>query len=317
MYNPDKMYNTLLPRLRKLEKYRVEVLAKKNMARKTCSVLAGFVLFFTIVMSVKAFSVGAFVAVLGGLCVFGVYRMITFHYKEQFDSNYKNKIVRSIAHHVDYNLTYTADEGHCPSVLCDTKHYTNMIDRYKAEDFFQGTRGSREFSFSEMHAEQEVHNGERRYWVTIFKGVLFKADFNKRMSSWVTVRPDKESGVIGWVGTKIQKFNKSIIRMDDQSFEENFKVTTGNEKEAREILTPDMQLRLLKIKRNFGKDVMISFRDGSVYVTIPSNENRFESSLDVSATSEDQVLRIASEIRYYLNLVEDLSPVDRTYLNVS
>ena len=202
------------------------------------------------------------------------------------------------------------------SVFCNAGHYATRVDRYHAEDHFEGQFGSTTISFSEIHAEREVEHNNRSSWDTIFKGVMFKADFHKEFETWVTVRPDNEVGLFGWIGKKVQNIINTLVRMEDQVFEQHFQVNAGDDQEARYILTPDMQQRLLEIRKNYGKSVIVSFQQGVVYLTIPKSENWFESSLKVSALSEKQVQRIAAEIQYFLQLVEDLDLNTRIWMKV-
>jgi len=207
---------------------------------------------------------------------------------------YKNEIISRIATHIEPSLAYSPSNGISKRKFREIGHYSGRIDRYKTEDFFQGKRDLTELYFAEIHAEYKTTSRDskgntRTTWHTLFKGVFFAADFHKDFNTWVKVRPDKESGVFGWIGTKMQKLSSSHIRMENAEFEENFKVNAGNDQEARYILTPNMQERLLNLKKYYNVDVIVSFKNGSVYITMPQKNDWFESSIFKSALSEKQI----------------------------
>ena len=316
MYNPNTIYRELLPQLEKLEELRKETLGKDRRAMKTCAVMAGGVLILAALMGTVAVKVGLITGALGLAGVIKFYNMIVDDEKSKFKLTYKNRVIKAIVQKIEPRLTYTISDGVCLSVFCKAGHYATRVDRYHAEDHFEGQFGATTISFSEVHAEREVKNNNRSSWETIFKGVMFKADFHKEFGTWVTVRPDNEVGLFGWIGKKVQSVNNTLVRMEDQVFEQHFQVNAGDDKEARYILTPDMQQRLLEVRKNYGKNVIISFQQGVVYLTIPKSENWFESSLKVSALSEKQVQRIAAEIQYFLQLVEDLDLNTRIWTKV-
>jgi len=244
------------------------------------------------------------------------YRMIVDDDKSKFKNTYKNRVIKAIVHKIDSRLTYTPYDGICSSVFCASGHYDGKIDRYHAEDHFEGQFRATTISFSEIHAEREVKHDNSSSWETIFKGVMFKADFHKEFGTWVMVRTDYEVGLFGWIGKKIQNVSSTLVRMENQDFEQCFRVNAGDDQEARYILTPDMQQRLLEVRKHLGKGVIISFQHGSVYITVPKTEDWFEASIKVSALSENQVKKIAGEIQHFLALVEALNLNTRIWTKV-
>jgi len=58
--------------------------------------------------------------------------------------------------------------------------------------------------------------------------------------------------------------------MEDPEFEEHFKVYAGNDQQARYILTPDMQQRILKLRRTHGTSIILSLKKSNIYISIPN-----------------------------------------------
>ncbi len=83
------------------------------------------------------------------------------------------------------------------SMSTSTFNHMQLFDRaaewIHTEDHFQGKLGKTAFDFLEAHAgyTQETTNsngGTQRQEVTLFRGILFSADFNKKFKSITTVR---------------------------------------------------------------------------------------------------------------------------------
>lgn len=312
MFDSKELYERLLPKLNALEKMRQGILVKKRNTQLVCVVMGVVVVVLGLGLMGAA---GLFVGfIMLGVGVFGIY----FFYQQQVGNDirryrglYKNEVITRIASEVEPGLKYSPYGGISKHQFKQIGHYSKRIDRYASEDYFHGTLGATELYFAEIHAEYKTTNtdsdgGQSTTWHTIFEGVLFAADFHKDFTTWVTIKPDKESGMFGWIGTKVQKLSSSHIRMENPEFEEHFKVNAGDDQEARYLLTPDMQERLLGLKKNYGKSVIISLEGGCVYVTIPNSEDWFESSIYESALSEEKVKRIGMQIVYFLQLVKDL-----------
>jgi len=312
MYNSNQIYTQLRPKLEELEVLRTEVLAKKKKALTICLIIGLLVLFVSFAVMSSAGIAGIFIAIFGIIILFFVYNGMVGDGVKKFHSDYKDKIISEIASHIEPSLVYQPNHGIDQSSFVEIGHYSNRIDRYQSEDHFSGQVGDTSLSFAEIHAQYKTtstdSNGKKKTtWHTLFEGVMFTADFHKNFNTWVTIKPDKESSLFGWIGTKMQKMSKSHIRMEDPEFEENFKVNAGDDQEARYLLTPDMQQRLLTVKKQYGAGVIISFQRGCAYLTIPIKDNWFEGSLKESALSESQVDRIASQIVHFLELVEAMN----------
>lgn len=312
MYDSKQVYQKLLPKLEELEILRGEVLARKSKAQMICAILGAIVALISLVVMSSAGFAGIVIAFIGVIIIVSVYGAMVGKHKRGFEYEFKDKVVGEIARTLEPSMQYSQAHGIGEAHFREVGHYSNRIDRYSTEDYFAGKLGDTSLSFAEIHAEYKTTStdskGRRKTtWHTLFKGVMFSADFHKHFDTWVTIRPDKESGWFGWIGTKMQQLNNSHIRMEDPVFEENFQVNAGDDQQARYLLTPDMQQRLLDVKEHYGSGVIISFQRGSAYLTIPIKGNWFEGSLNESVLSESQIHRISSQIGHFLHLVETLN----------
>ena len=313
MFDSKELYQRLLPKLNALEKMRQNILVKKRNTQLVSVGIGVVVLILGLVLMGAAGPIFGFI--MFGVGVLGIH----FFYQQQVGNDiktyrhlYKSEVISRIASEIEPGLKYSPDGGISKHQFKELGHYSNRIDRYASEDYFHGKLGETELYFAEIHAEYKTTSTDSdgdtsTTWHTLFEGVLFAADFHKDFNTWVTIKPDKESGMFGWIGKKIQKLSSSHIRMENPEFEEHFKVNAGDDQAARYLLTPDMQERLLGLKKNYGKNVIISLQNGYVYVTIPKSEDWFESSIYQSTVSEAQVRRIGMQIVYFLQLVKDLN----------
>ncbi|MFN3813666.1 MAG: DUF3137 domain-containing protein [Aquificaceae bacterium] len=102
----------------------------------------------------------------------------------------------------------------------------------------------------------------RTVWITVFKGVVFMADFNKSFKSKVLVVPNsvKVSG-----GLKRMK-------MEDPEFEKYFDVYGEDQVETRYILSTSLMERitrlLQKLREQGAGSMRLSFVDSQLFIAI-------------------------------------------------
>ncbi len=219
-----------------------------------------------------------------------------------FSFFYKEEVVDEIIHAFCPNAAYSPNGGVGEDLFRNSGLFTSP-DRYYAEDLIEGYLDKTSFICSEVHAEERraryTKNGVRYYWVDIFKGFLFIADFHKEFQGETTVLRDSFFKI---------KMGASRVKMENPDFEKVFDVFSTNQIEARYLITPSMMERMLKLDSNFKKGVTISFRNSTILVAIPDSKNRFEADVwsslsDMSILKSDfAVLQSLLEIVDELNL---------------
>ena len=219
-----------------------------------------------------------------------------------FSFFYKEEVVDEIIHAFCPNAAYSPNGGVGEDLFRNSGLFTSP-DRYHAEDLIEGCLDKTSFICSEVHAEERraryTKNGVRYYWVDIFKGFLFIADFHKEFQGETTVLRDSFFKI---------KMGASRVKMENPDFEKVFDVFSTNQIEARYLITPSMMERMLKLDSNFKKGVTISFRNSTILVAIPDSKNRFEADVwsslsDMSILKSDfAVLQSLLEIVDELNL---------------
>ena len=295
----DSLAQKLAPTLQVLENKRKELLRK---GRSEGLIYAAIFLVVGVIALLILKLEGIF-----GLIVIVVISVIIFitcinNKSKIFSFFYKEEVVDEIIHAFCPNAAYSPNGGVGEDLFRNSGLFTSP-DRYYAEDLIEGYLDKTSFICSEVHAEERraryTKNGVRYYWVDIFKGFLFIADFHKEFQGETTVLRDSFFKI---------KMGVSRVKMENPDFEKVFDVFSTNQIEARYLITPSMMERMLKLDSNFKKGVTISFRNSTILVAIPDSKNRFEADVwsslsDMSILKSDfAVLQSLLEIVDELNL---------------
>ena len=246
--------------------------------------------------------------------------MILYHYRagslgSRYLHAYKSSVIPRLLTLIDPGLRYDPADGIAPDTFIGTELYTTSPDRYSTEDLIHGTFGKTDLRLAEIDAEEKhtTTDSEGRTetsYVTIFKGLLFIADFNKHFQGRTFVFPDFAESTFGNFGRMFQKWSgrrdTSLIRLEDPEFENAFAVYSTDEIEARYILSTALMRRLLHLRERFGKDVRIGFKESSIVLAVPHRESFLEPSARVSAFETGQIEKMLTELQYFLELIEEL-----------
>jgi hypothetical protein len=184
-------------------------------------------------------------------------------------------------------------------------------DRYSGKDYFEGTHGKTRLHFSLVHAEERYettttdtdsdgHTTTRteEHWRDIFKGLFFAADFNKHFNGCTLVRAGKAGIFSGLFG--------NLVKLEDPRFNQQFKVYSSDQMEARYLLTPRMMERLLDLKDSLGS-IELSFVGSWVNIAAGGFPyNAFEPDVKHPFTDPAQVERTLGWIFLVVGIVEEL-----------
>lgn len=213
-------------------------------------------------------------------------------------SFYKEEVVAEVIHAFCPAATFSPDRGIAEDLFASCGLFTSP-DRYHAEDLIEGRLDKTSFICSEVHAEERrartTKNGVQYYWVDIFKGFLFMADFHKEFRGNTTVLRNSLFKL---------KAGESRVKMESPEFEKVFDVFSTDLIEARYLITPTMMERMLKLNSAFKNGITISFRNSSILVAIPDSKDRFEASV-WSSMSDMRLLKSDFAVLQSLLLIVD------------
>ena len=192
-------------------------------------------------------------------------------YRKQQDF-YRRNVIPHLVGMMEYDLKYSPDKGLAREKFEKFRLF-GSFSRYHSEDLLTGTLGRTAIEISEVCIKRRKKSKNGSTYVTVFRGVVFVADFNKHFSGRTVLLPDVAERCFGkLVGNflqKIQHGEEKLVRLENSEFEKTFAVYGSNEQEVRYILTPDMMEKLLALQRQERSPMRILFENGCIVLAIP------------------------------------------------
>ncbi|WP_291153438.1 DUF3137 domain-containing protein [Flavobacterium sp. UBA7680] len=231
---------------------------------------------------------------------------------KKYKMAYKTNVVGSALKNINESLTITPRSGLPEYEFRSSELFTTESDRYKTQDLISGTNDKTSFWFAEVHAEYKTEtstkNGTRTQWHTIFKGIVFVADFNKNFNVSTVVRPKGFGEAFGsWFSKNVFSFgNTDVIELENIDFSNKFVTYSSNQIEARYILTPAMMERILDLNGKCDETISVSFIHSKMYIAFPLSENYFEAPIHSSLLDPDLLSGDLSIVRFMHDIVHEL-----------
>lgn len=317
----DAVVEGMRPMLDEMEARRQWVIEQRNKGNQ-----------ILLIASLLALGVGLFVLIstesmfglMVGGGVFGVswfiVRMTYFApIKARYEQDFKGAIYRRLTEELVPGMQYTPMVGLSQAVFESAGLHQSRIDRYHSEDQFSGKVGDTELWFSEVKAERKDTSTDsdgrsRTSWHTVFDGILWMADFNKHFSSDVVVQPDIAEKAFGWFGSALQKLGGSLVKLENTEFERHFVVRGADQVEARYILTPDLQERILELRGHLNDSIQLAFRGRWLFLCFANKSDWFEVDLEHPSDSMGQIKEFAWQLQKCCGIVEQLNLNTRIWL---
>ena len=282
----------------------LELLRKK--AKKSC--LTG--IFITIGVTIVAFLLTNLAPVAVVCLVMGI--VITFISSsapsKEFISAFKETFVLKSLNSVFTDLNYTPEEGIPESVIRDTQ-MMDMGDRYYSNDYISAKYKDINVVQSDVHIEEERETTDSdgnttTTWVTIFRGRWMIFDFNKTFKANIQVcqKGFGNAQISNW-GTAL-KYKK--VLMEDQDFNNNFRIYAQSEHEAFYILTPALMEKIKRLTSSIYGSVLLCFIDNKLHVGIQNNRDSFEHSIFTKIDENKVTEEISKDIKLITSFVDEL-----------
>lgn len=236
-------------------------------------------------------AVGAFL----GVAVYGVVSaLLTASKRRNFRSNFKSRVVASIAK--SFGLSYDENDGLGADEFFEI--YDCYINEQSSEDMMSGEVQGVRVRFSDFYAAEKVRTKNGTRTDVKFHGVLFVADFHKRLNCEVRVC-HKNSRNLRRYGQR--------ANMDDVKFEEFFDVYTTDQVGARYALTPLLMQRLTEVYLRLGSQINAVLREDKIYVAIETWRDNFEPRIDCSLKQDATIALYVDEIGALVGIVSELN----------
>lgn len=190
-----------------------------------------------------------------------------------------------------YQSEYQPNQHVSQLMIANSKLFDFHIDKYRGDDLFTGKIGLTAFEFSELELIQiqrstDSKGNTTRKDVTMFKGILFIADFNKKFNGITTLHAENfiSNSFLGKLAQPLTRLSrgsydgqkKLSIDLESEEFNEAFDITTTDEIEARYILSSSMIERILEFRRRHPQKIQLSFIDSLMCISLADSKNYFE-----------------------------------------
>lgn len=230
-----------------------------------------------------------------GISVYGIVSaLLTESKRRNFRSNFKNRIVASIAK--SFRLSYDESGGLGTDEFFEI--YDCYINEQSSEDMMSGEVQGVRVSFSDFYAAEKVRTKNGTRTDVKFQGVLFVADFHKRLNCEVRVCHKNSRN--------LRKYGQRA-NMDDVKFEEFFDVYTTDQVGARYALTPLLMQRLTEIYLRLGSQINAVLKEDKIYVAIETWRDNFEPRIDCSLKQDATMALYVDEIGALVGIVSELN----------
>lgn len=312
---PEKLLSEAAPAQLRLEDLRWQLCARRKKTLAISGGAAGLCAVLALAGIAAKSPMLAIIAGVGAVAAFVCMFVFATNASSKYAAAYKHDICNIIARHFSPSLRYDENDGISSGVFKASGIFSQSPDRYKTSDLVEGAYGKTKLRFARIHAEkrhvEHGKNGTRTRYTTIFKGVLFIADFNKHFRGRTSVRTDVAEKLLGKFGRVFQKTgailgSEKLVQLESPGFEKEFAVFSDDQVEARYILSPALMERMIALKKRIGADVQFSFRDSNVFIAIPHTADLFAASLAIPASDTAQLEDNHRRLAFFLGIVDDL-----------
>lgn len=271
--------------------------------------IVGFII--TIILTLVSFMMlksffSVFFVLIFGLVITIV---ITSGPSKKFSLAYKETYVLKSLKSVFEDLVYEPDKGIDESIIANTG-MMYMGDRYSANDYVAGKYKNINIVQSDIHIEKrevvtDRDGNTKEEWTTIFMGRWMMFDFNKSFKANIQVcqKGFWNSKLGNWDSRNTYK----KVMLEDQEFNNNFRVYAQDEHEAFYVLTPTIISKIKDLSNNISGKLLFCFVDNKLHVGIANNSDSFEHSIFTKIDEEDIMNNISKDIKLITNFVDELN----------
>ncbi len=283
---------------------KLEMLRKKAKNIISIGILSSIVIAFTLFFITSALPLLIIVLVVGIAITF----MISSKPSRDFILAFKETFVLNSLKSVFTDLNYEPEKGIAESVIRNTQ-MMDMGDRYSSNDYISAKYKNINVVQADVHIEEEHESTDSdgnttTTWVTIFRGKWMIFDFNKNFKANIQVSQKGfgNSRITNW-GNKL-KYKK--VLMEDQSFNNEFRIYAQSEHDAFYILTPSMMERIKKLKNTINGKILLCFIDNKLHVGIQNNRDSFEHSIFKKIDENEINEEISKDIKLITSFIDEL-----------
>ena len=144
-------------------------------------------------------------------------------------------------------------------------------DRTSLEDHVRGEVDGVPFELAEAFLERKVRRDKRDDYDLVFRGLVARYRFPKRFSGRTYIFGDRGFfNALGSAGAGTER-----VRLEDPRFEEMFEVYSGDQVEARYLLTPAFMERFVRLAGASGAPLQAAFDGDELLLAIDGRRGYF------------------------------------------
>ena len=147
------------------------------------------------------------------------------------------------------------------------KNIINTWNYYVSNDYMEGKYKNIHFEVADvmignLNEREEDPSPKKKFF-----GKILVFDNKEKKSYKVHIEPKKFS---------CSKPLHAKVFIEDETFDKTFNVSTDNERDAINLLTPSLIEKIINLKNKNNCDIMIDFRDGKILFAINNKRDSFE-----------------------------------------
>ena len=286
---PNSPASELSSELKELENERVNLVAAIKKAN-----LIGIGVGVCLGVAVAYFLDAIFGVTLGVISYAATTSLLTASKRREFRANFKRQIIENIVK--KHGLSYDKDRGLGLDDFFTI--YDCTVHQWSSEDLIGGDIDGVSVKFSDFYAAKKVKKKNSTETVVLFRGVLFKADFNKTLSS-ITQISHVNSRNLAIYGKK--------ANMDDVRFEEIFDVYTTDQIGARYALSPALMEKFTQLCLRLDAPVNAVLKDSQIFIAVETWRDDFEPDIRKSLINNETIALYESEIASFTQIIKELN----------
>lgn len=157
------------------------------------------------------------------------------------------------------------------NVLSSNFHSISVFDKvhkfdFHMDDCFVGTYKDIDISIAEIDARERRSKSKD---LIFFSGCLVRLPSFKNFNTKTVIKSRLK-------GKELFSGNLNEVMLEDTNFSKIFRVFSGDQVEARYLITTSFMERFLELRQNLKSEVSALFENGEIFLLIHSDKNLFE-----------------------------------------
>jgi hypothetical protein len=199
---------------------------------------------------------------------------------KKYRKTYKEKIIPLIFNQIFDHFDYWPNKYLAESDYISTLLYQEKFNQYIGDDLVVGTFNGQDIQMSELTVKQVTNHGKnKKSEKIVFRGIMIILKMRTPYHSETIIGPDIAERAFGFLGKMLQfknRCNHEVVRLESIDFEKTFVVHSSDQIDARKILTPHVQERLLALTQKSKIKFSLSLLPNQISIAFPKFQNQFE-----------------------------------------